>query len=156
MPQSLSKIALHLTFSTKDRLRALAYPELRTQLEGYIVGILKNLGCPSIVTRAVIDHVHVLFLMSRTESTANVVQIVKQESSRWIKKQLPNREDPHLIKFQWQKGYGVFSVSESVIPSVKKYIENQEAHHKRMTFQEEYLGLLKKHNVAYDERYVWD
>ena len=156
MPQSHSKIALHLTFSTKDRVRALAYPELRTELEGYVVGILRNLGCPSIATRAVIDHFHTLFLMSRTESTSNVVQIVKQESSKWIKNQLPDRKDPHLIKFQWQKGYGVFSVSESAIPSVKAYIENQEENHKRMTFQEEYLELLKKHNVDYDDRYVWD
>ena len=156
MPQSLSKLALHLTFSTQDRLRALAYPELRTQLEGYVVGILKNLGCPSLSTRVVIDHLHTLFLLSRTESVSSVVQTVKQESSKWIKQQMPEIEDPYLIKFHWQKGYSVFSVNESLIPRVKTYIENQENHHKRMTFQEEYLGLLKKHNIAYDERYIWD
>ena len=156
MPQSHSKIAMHLTFSTKDRVRALAYPELRTQLEGYIVGILKNLGCPSIATRALIDHLHSLFLLSRTETVSNVVQMVKQESSKWIKDQMPDRKDPHLVKFHWQKGYGVFSVSESMIPRVKKYIENQDEHHKRITFQEEYRGFLQRHNVAFDERYVWD
>lgn len=156
MPQSLSKVALHLTFSTKDRTRALAYPELRTQLEGYVVGILKNLGCPSISTRVVIDHMHTLFLLSRTETIANVVQMIKQESSKWIKQQMPDRKDPRLVRFHWQKGYGVFSVSESMIPRVRNYIEDQEQHHKRMTFQEEYVGLLKKHGVAYDERYVWD
>ena len=156
MPQSLSRIALHLTFSTKDRVRALAYPELRTNLEGYIVGALNNLGCPSISTRAVIEHVHILFALSRTETLSNVVQMVKQESSKWIKRQMPDCKDPYLVKFRWQKGYGAFSVSESMIPRVKEYIENQEEHHKRMTFQEEYLRLLEKHDVAYDERYVWD
>ena len=156
MPQSLSKVALHLTFSTKDRARAVAYPELRTRLEGYVVGILKKLGCPSISTRAVIDHMHSLFLLSRTETVSNVVRVVKQESSRWIKQQMPDRKDPHLVKFHWQKGYAVFSVSESMLPRVKQYIENQEEHHKRMTFQEEYLGFLQKHGVVYDERYVWD
>ena len=156
MPQSLCNVALHLTFSTKDRVRALAYPELRSELEGYLVGTLNNLGCPSIATRVVIDHVHTLFLLSRTESIAHVVQELKQESSRWIKLQMPERRDPNLVKFHWQKGYGVFAVSESVIPKVKAYIENQEEHHKVRTFQEEYLELLKKHQVAYDERYVWD
>ena len=156
MPQSLSKLAIHLTFSTKDRIRALAYPELRAPLEGYIVGILKNLDCPSVSTCALIDHVHTLFLLSRTETISHIVQMVKQESSKWIKDQMPDLKDPHLIKFRWQNGYGAFAVSESMIPRVKQYIQNQDEHHKRMTFQEEYVALLKKHNVAYDDRYVWD
>jgi putative transposase len=156
MPQSLSNLALHLTFSTKDRARALAYPELRSATEGYMVGILKNLGCPSLATRVVIDHVHVLFLLSRTESVACVVQVLKQESSAWIKIQKPETRDPYLTKFQWQKGYAVYSVSESNISTVKTYLDNQDDHHRRVTFQEEYRQFLEKHQVAYDERYVWD
>ena len=156
MPQSLANVALHLTFSTKDRTRALAYPQLRTNLEGYIVGILKNIECPSLATNAQIDHVHILFALSRTVTIAKMVQVVKQESSKWIKGQMPDQKDPHLAKFAWQKGYGVFAVSESVIPRVKVYIENQDEHHKRMTFQEEFRKMLEKHNVAYDEKYVWD
>jgi putative transposase len=156
MPQSLSNIAIHLTFSTKERERALAYPELRSQLEGYLVGALSNLGCPSISTRAEIDHIHTLFALSRTETVSHVVQMLKQESSKWIKLQLPDRKDPRLVKFGWQKGYGAFSVSESVVPRVKAYIEGQTEHHKRMTFQEEYRGFLEKHGIEYDERYVWD
>jgi len=100
--------------------------------------------------------VHTLFLLSRTETISHVVQVVKQESSKWIKGQLPDRKDPRLVKFQWQKGYGVFSVSESVIPRVKAYISAQAEHHRRMTFQDEYRLLLDKHGVEYDERYVWD
>ncbi len=156
MPQSLSKVALHLIFSTKDRIRAITYHDLRRQLEGYIVGILKNMDCPSLATRCLIDHAHILFLLSRTKTVAQVVQTVKQESSSWIKQQMPDRKDPYLSKFGWQRGYGVFSVSESRISVVKKYVEGQEEHHKRVTFQEEYREILDKHNVAYDEKYVWD
>ena len=156
MPQSLSNLAIHLIFSTKDRTRAIAYPKLRTELEGYLVGILKNIHCPSISTRVVIDHVHVLFLLSRTESIAQVVKLIKQDSSIWIKTQMPEIKDPYLVKFQWQKGYAAFSVSESNIDKVKSYIENQEEHHKRVTFQDEYREFLSRHKVAFDEKYVWD
>ena len=156
MPQSLSKMAVHLIFSTKDRTRALAYPELRIRLEGYLVGILKNLDCPSIATKSQIDHVHILFVLSRTKTVAEVVQMVKQESSAWIKDQCPDRKDPYLIKFHWQNGYAVFSVSESKISTVKKYIDNQDEHHKRVTFHEEYREFLNQHRVAFDEKYVWD
>ena len=156
MPQSFSHVAIHLIFSTKDRERAIAYPELRNKLEAYIVGILKNTGCLSISTRVLIYHVHILYFQSRTETTAKVVQLVKQETSKWIKTQNPDIKDPFLIKFHWQKGYSAYSVSASIIPKVKKDIANQEEHHQRTTFKEEYLEFLEKHNLAYDERYVWD
>ena len=156
MPQSLSNLVLHLTFATKDRVRSLAYPDVRADLAGYMVGILNNIGCPSIATKVVIDHVHVLFLLSRTESVSHVVQVVKQESSAWVKGQKPELKDPYLIKFQWQAGYAVFSVSESNVAKVKAYIENQDEHHKRVTFEDEYREFLTKHGVAFDERYMWD
>jgi REP element-mobilizing transposase RayT len=154
MPQSLSNIVLHLTFSTKDRVRALAYPDLCESLTGYIVGILKNLSCNPIATGVVIDHVHILFGISRTENVAHVVQVIKQDTSKWIKRQKPEIRDPFLVKFEWQKGYAVFSVSHSMIPKVKAYIDGQEEHHKRLTFREEYLKFLEKNNIEFDEKYV--
>lgn len=156
MPQSLSRIALHIIFSTKNRERALAYPDLRSELDAYIVGALRNMNCPSIITKSVIDHVHILCLLHRTTTVADLVGGVKKNSSAWIKKQKPDVKDPFLIKFAWQAGYGVFSVSESKIEAVKVYIDNQEEHHKRVTFQEEYRGFLRRYNVEFDERYVWD
>ncbi len=156
MPQSLSSVAVHLVFSTKNRMRCLVPAEFRRRLDAYIVGILKSSGCVPISTCVVIDHVHMLFLLSRTESVSDVVQIVKGGSSRWIKNHVPDGTDPFLMKFHWQKGYGAFSVSQSMIQKVKEYILHQEEHHKRVSFQEEYRGLLARHNIAYDERYVWD
>ncbi|MBN1268944.1 MAG: IS200/IS605 family transposase [Kiritimatiellae bacterium] len=156
MPQSLSNIAIHLIFSTKNRERILVYPDLRPQLDAYIVGILRNLECPSIMTRSVTDHVHILYLQHRTASTADVVAAVKKDSSAWVKKQKAEVKDPYLMKFAWQSGYGAFSVSESNIQAVKAYIEGQEERHRRTSFRDEYRAFLKKHNVPFDERYVWD
>ncbi len=156
MPQSLSKIAIHLIFSTKNRQRVLVYPDLRNELEAYIIGILCNLKSPSIMTRAETDHAHILYFQNRTASTAEIAGTVKKESSAWIKTKKPELRDPNLIKFAWQAGYGAFSVSESKIEAVKSYIENQEEHHKRVTFQEEYREFLLRHRIEYDKRYVWD
>jgi REP element-mobilizing transposase RayT len=156
MPQSLSRILIHLTFSTKNRERALAYTDLREHLNAYVVGILRNLECPSIQVGSVIDHMHILYLHSRTASVADVVATVKRESSTWIKTQKPDMKDPFLVKFAWQSGYAAFSVSESNAEAVRAYIANQEEHHKRVTFQEEYRKFLEKHGVAFDERYAWD
>jgi len=156
MPQSLSQIAIHLIFSTKDRARSLAYPDLRAELDAYIIGILRNMKCPSIATQSAADHAHILYLQHRTVTTADVVAAVKKDSSSWIKKQKVDVKDPYLIKFAWQAGYGAFSVSESRIEAVKRYILNQDEHHHRITFQEEYRQFLDKHNVQYDEEYVWD
>jgi len=156
MPQSLSRIAIHMTFSTKDRVRAVAYPELREQLNAYTVGILRNLKCPSIQVGSVIDHMHILYLQARTASVSSVAESVKTETSRWLKAQKRDVKDPYLVKFAWQKGYAAFSVSPSKIEAVREYIANQEEHHKRVTFQEEYRKFLEKSGVEYDERYVWD
>ena len=156
MPQSLARVLIHLTFSTKNRERSLAYPELREHLNAYVVGILRNLECPSIQVGSVIDHLHILYLQSRTVSIADVVGTVKRESSTWIKTQKPEIQDPFLVKFAWQNGYAAFSVSESNVETVQAYIANQQEHHKRMTFQEEYRKCLEKHGVRFDERYMWD
>jgi len=120
------------------------------ELHGYIVGVLKNLKSPSIQTGGVHDHVHILFVLSRTMTQADVVEEVKKASSKWMK------DEGRCPAFSWQAGYGAFSVSESQVETVVDYIQNQEEHHKKVTFQDEYRKFLKKHHVEYDEKYVWD
>ncbi|MFV2071008.1 MAG: transposase [Pirellulales bacterium] len=151
MPQSLAKVVLHITFSTKHRKPFLRSAGLRGALEGYVVGTLRNLKCPSIITRSVEDHIHILCNLSRTITIAKLVEEVKSSSSEWVKEQ---EQGP--ANFYWQSGYGAFSVSESNVARVKQYIADQEEHHQKMTFQEEFRRLLKRHNIEYDERYVWD
>jgi len=150
MSQSLAKLITHLTFSTKLR-KQLITPEVRTELRAYLRGILENLESPSIEINCVADHVHVLFCLSRKRSLAEVVEQLKKGSSKWIK-----TKAPALANFYWQAGYGAFSVSQSNVPAVRKYIVNQEKHHRKMTFQEEFRALLTKHDIEYDERCVWD
>ena len=150
MPQSLSRILIHLVFSTKDRRRVLT-PAIRVELHPYLAGTLDNIDCPSLQVGGVEDHVHLTFGLSRTRTIADVVESVKTSSSKWIK-----TKSDEFAGFHWQRGYGAFSVSESDAEAVVTYIRNQEKHHHRTTFQEEYRRLLERYRVAYDERYVWD
>ena len=150
MAQSLAKIVVHLIFSTKNR-RPLILPEVREELEGYLVGILGNLDSPSLLIKSVADHVHVLFTLSRKRTLAEIVEELKKNSSKWVKTKGDGLED-----FYWQSGYGAFSVSESMIEDVKRYIAGQDTHHRTVTFQEELRAFLERHGVDYDERYVWD
>jgi len=116
-----------------------------------LIGTLKNLKCPSLIVGVVEDHVHILCNLSRTITVAKLIEELKTSSSARIKK-----EGPSLLDFQWQNGYGAFSVSQSSAPQVKRYIANQERHHRKRTFQEEFRLFLERHGLAYDERYVWD
>ena len=149
MPQSLSKVLVHLIFSTKHR-EPLIGPEIRPRLHAYMVGILDNLKSPSLQTGGVADHVHILCLLSRTISQVELVEEVKKSSSKWMK------AEGGVPGFSWQAGYGAFSIGESQADTVIKYIQNQEEHHRTVTFQEEYRRFLERYQVAYDERYVWD
>ena len=148
MPQSLSKILVHLVFSTKNRETTIA-ETVRPHLHAYMVGILENLKCPSIQTGGTADHVHILLLLGRTAILSKIVEEVKVGSSKWMKTQ----GVPH---FAWQSGYGAFSIGESQVETVVQYIQNQEEHHRAISFQEEYWRFLEKYRVTYDERYVWD
>ncbi len=150
MPQSLANIYIHLIFSTKERFPFLV-KEVRPDLHAYMATVLANLNSPAVLINSVEDHVHILFNMGRTVTLAQVVEDVKKSSSKWIKTQ-----GASFSKFSWQAGYGGFSVSESNVPKVANYIQNQEEHHRVKTFQEEYRGFLEKHKIQYDERYVWD
>jgi len=156
MPQSLSRVALHLTFSTRDRRRVFVMQEMREATAGYITGILQNHGSPVIRIAVATDHLHVLFLLSRTATVADTVAAAKRESSKWIVQQEWARMNPSFAQFHWQNGYGVFSVSSSKIDDVERYIDNQMDHHKRVTFQDEYRAFLTRHGVEFDEKYVWE
>jgi len=149
MPQSLSRVLIHLVFSTKHR-EPLISQEVRPRLHAYMVGILDNLKSPSLQTGGVDDHIHILCVLGRTISQANLVEEVKKSSSKWMKAEggVPN--------FSWQAGYGAFSIGESQVDTVIRYIRNQEEHHGKVTYQEEYRRFLERYKVAYDERYVWD
>lgn len=147
MPQSLSRVLLHMVFSTKDRQPFIS-PDLRGKLHAYLIGVLRNLDCPSIQVGGSDDHMHLLMVLSRTMTIAGLAEEVKTSSSKWAKTQ-------GVPAFAWQTGYGVFSVSESRADDVVAYIQGQEEHHRHRTFQEEFREFLQRHQVPFDERYVW-
>jgi len=150
MPQSLSAVYIHLVFSTKDRRPFFRDQNLRSELHTQLGSISKKLGCAPIITGGVEDHVHQLVRFGRTITQAEWVKELKRVSNLWLKRE-------HLIRdFEWQGGYADFSVSQSNLEQVKKYIATQEQHHLKITFQDELRALLSKHNVEWDERYVWD
>jgi REP element-mobilizing transposase RayT len=157
MPQSLANVLLHVVFSTKGREPVLANT-LRPELEAYLAGILRRLNCPAVQVGGMPEHVHFLCRLSRTLAIAKMVEEVKKGSSKWVKTKaaaLTPRGDAGR-NFHWQNGYGAFSVSPSRAPEAIEYIADQEKHHRRVTFEEEYRALLEKHGLAFDERYVWD
>ena len=150
MPQSLSKVYVHIVFSTKYREHKIDR-SIRGSLYSYIGGICKHLECYPIQVGGFSDHVHVLCALSRKVTQAQLLEEIKKRSSRWIK-----RQDAKYSDFYWQNGYGIFSVKPTDIEIIKRYIINQEIHHRKKTFKAEYRAFLKKYNVEYDERYVWD
>ena len=150
MPQSLSKNLIHLIYSTKDRAPSIS-PEIRAGLFGYKAGILKEWKSPALIIGGVEDHVHVLFCLSKNHALAKVVEELKKGSSKWMKTQGPGFRD-----FYWQAGYGAFSVSQSNVEQVRRYIESQEEHHRTRSFQEEFLAFLDRYEMEYDERFLWE
>jgi putative transposase len=150
MPQSLSKVILHVVFSTKDRELWLT-SEVRARMHAYLATICRDLNADSVHVGGVADHVHILTTLPRTLSQAQLVEQIKKTSSRWIK-----TLEPRYRGFFWQRGYGAFSVSPSQLKSVIRYIDGQQNHHRTHTYQDEYRELLRKHGIDFDERYVWD
>ena len=150
MPQSLVKNYVHIVFSTKNR-QPFIDKSIKDELHAYLGGVCKELGCPVLAVGGVEDHVHILCLLSKTIALSELVGKVKANSSKWIK-----TKGEQYATFYWQNGYGGFSVNPTETEVVIKYIQNQEEHHKTRTFQEEYRLFLKKYQVEYDERYVWD
>ena len=140
----------HCVFSTKAR-RPLIKTELCERLWPFLGGIARQNKMKAIEIGGVEDHVHILLSIPATMSIAKAVQLVKGGSSKWVHETFPEHRE-----FAWQTKYGAFSVSESRVESVFEYIRSQPDHHRKMTFQEEFVALLKKHRVEYDERYLWD
>jgi len=145
MPQSLVKNFVHITFSTKNRFPFIKN-DIREELFNYLGGTCRELESYPIVIGGVNDHVHLLVNLSRKMALMNLVEKLKTHSSKWIKTRGKNYKD-----FYWQSGYGGFSVNPTQVDVVRQYILNQEAHHKKETFKDEYLLFLKKNNVEYDE-----
>ncbi len=151
MSQSLAKVYIHIIFSTKQRQPFLANKSLRSEMHAYLGGACKNLDSLVITVGGVADHVHILCCLSKNISIADLVGEIKRSSSKWIK-----TKDLILRKFAWQSGYGVFSVSQSQVEQVRVYILNQEKHHRRKLFQDEFREFLERYQTEYNERYVWD
>jgi putative transposase len=140
----------HVIFSTKDR-----YPWLdvnvRPRMHAYLATICRDEGAEAFRVGGVADHVHLITTLPRNLSQAEMVEGLKKKSSKWIKELAPEYRN-----FYWQRGYGAFSVSPSQLNASLEYVENQEVHHRSRTFQDEYREFLRRHEVEYDERYVWD
>lgn len=150
MPQSLISVNIHVVFSTKNR-ELFIDPDLAERLYAYVGGIVRNTGSVLLAIGGVEDHVHMLVSLGRQVSMSDLVRDVKSNSSKWVHETFLERG-----AFAWQSGYGGFSVSKSIVDRVKDYIAIQKEHHKRESFQEEYLRFLKEHDLELDERYLWD
>jgi REP element-mobilizing transposase RayT len=149
MSQSLSKLYVHAVFHIKYNS-----PKIRKQdkkeLYAYMGSIVKDNKSIPIIINGVENHVHLLFIQSKNIALAKIIEEIKRHSSRWIK-----TKGTYYSKFAWQGGYGAFSVSPSIHDQTKKYILNQEKHHRKMNFKDEYLLFLKEYKIDYDERYLW-
>jgi len=150
MSQSLAQILVHLVFSTKNR-KACLDDDIRDELHAYIGGIVENQKGTLLRAGSVADHIHLLIAHPRTCAPSELVQEIKTGSSKWLKTKAGRYAD-----FHWQGGYGIFSISPAHQPALEAYIAQQEEHHRKVTFQDEYRRLLKKYGIEFDERYVWD
>jgi putative transposase len=150
MANTYTSLHYHIVFSTKNRERWI-YPEIEERVWSYLAGIAKQNKMTPIQIGGVEDHVHVLLGASPTLAPSKIAQWVKGGSSTWI-----HDTFPEMKAFAWQDGFGGFTVSRSNVESVADYIRGQREHHRSRTFQDEYLALLQKHGVSYDEKYLWD
>lgn len=148
MSQSLAKNYIHLIFATKYRENIIKQTDL-SELYAYITGILNHIDCPMICIGGTTNHVHVLCVLNKNMALSKMVEEVKRSSSKWIKS-----KDSFYRQFGWQNGYGAFSVSQSKVEIVVKYIQNQEEHHKKMQFVDELKMFLREYGVEYKEEYL--
>ena len=149
MSQSLSKITLHLVFSTSCRQNLIPTEALQ-DVHAYIAGLLRGLGSEAYRVGGAEDHVHIACTLPRTMTTSQLVQEVKASSSKWVK------ERTGQAVFSWQSGYGAFSLGHSQLGSLIRYIENQQEHHQKVSFEKELIAFLSKYRIDYDEKYLWD
>ncbi len=150
MSQSLSKVLLHMVFSTKNREKTIT-KHLRDSLHAYVSGLCRARGSEAYRVGGTDDHIHIACTLPRTVTMAKLVEEIKKTSSIWMKQQ-----EHGTPNFSWQAGYGIFSLGQSQLPILLQYIDNQEEHHRIRSFKEELMGLLVKYGVAYEEKYLWD
>ncbi|MFY9226224.1 MAG: IS200/IS605 family transposase [Blastocatellia bacterium] len=150
MGQTYTNLITHVVFSTKDRIKTID-EEMKPDLYGYMAGIVRKMKGNPLKINGLSDHVHLLIQVSPTSSVSQLVQTIKANSSRWIHENYLSKKS-----FAWQTGYGAFSVSRSVVPALFQYIENQEIHHQKLSFKDELLILLKRHDIEYDEQFIWE
>ena len=149
MAHTFTSLFTHLIFSTKQRAPILR-TDIRPRLFDYMGGMIRNMDGTSVLINGTEDHVHILTVMPSTKALSDFMRDLKGDSSGWAKSTLG------VADFGWQTGYAAFSVSKSNVEAVRKYIEEQEEHHRRRPFQEEYLQFLKRHEIEFDERFVFD
>lgn len=147
MPSTHVSLHYHLVFSTKER-RPSIHDEVRERIHAYLGGVIRGMDGTPLEIGGTADHVHLLIGLKATHCVADVLRILKGDSSRWI------HDDLRLSKFAWQEGYGAFTVSKSNVASVRQYVRGQEEHHRKRSFQEEYLEFLEKHEIEFDERFL--
>lgn len=145
MSHTYTKNHIHIVFSTRAREKLIS-KATQPKLWSYLAGICRETNIMALAIGGIEDHVHALVELPPTMAVSKAVNLLKSNSSRWMKEQ--------GLKFAWQEGFGAFSVSASNIPAVKKYVLNQVIHHRRMTFEEEFLAFLKKHEIQFDPKYV--
>lgn len=150
MAHTYINLVVHVIYSTKDRHPHID-PDLRSRLSAYLGGVIRDIGGVPLIVNGTADHTHQLMSIAATRSIAEIVRLVKANSSKWVHETFPAKRG-----FAWQSGYGAFSVSQSNVDAVRQYIADQEEHHRTVTFQEEYLAFLRRHGIAFDERYVWE
>ena len=150
MGNTYTQIHIQTVFAVQNR-DALISPEWRERLYQYMASIINDQGHKTLAIGGTDNHVHVLFGFRPTQSLSSLMLRVKRETSEWI-----NKENLTNFRFQWQNGYGAFSYSKSHVPGVIQYILNQEAHHAKRPFREEYLDILRKNDVEFDEQYIFE
>jgi REP element-mobilizing transposase RayT len=150
MGQSLVQLYVHIVYSTKHRTPFLQDSERRRRLHAYLAGICSNQKSPALIVGGVEDHVHLLCRLGKTIDISTLIRETKKDSSEWVKSELS------IPNFYWQSGYGAFSISPGHVEQLTDYIANQEDHHRRESFQDEFRRLCKKYGLEIDERYVWE
>ena len=150
MAQTLVSLLVHVIFSTKDRVDLIT-PEIEPELFAYMGGILHNHKSRLLAANGTENHVHLLISQGKTMALSDLLLNVKKDSSKWVKTKGRKFGD-----FHWQDGYGAFSIGQSQVTTVTNYIARQKEKHRRMRFEDEFIGFLEKYQVPYDERYIWD
>jgi len=150
MPLSLTKMYAHLIFSTKNRA-AFLDADVRPRVHAYLATVIRSIDSAFVVVGGVADHVHLLFDMGKMHAPVEFVEQVKRESSKFVKTM-----GPAYSHFYWQRGYAMFSVSPTHLADAEQYVRNQDEHHRKKSFQEEFREFLDRYSIVYDQRYVWD